>query len=582
VAYTVPNDASVTYNWSYSGTGATINGTGNSVTVDFSAIATSGTLSVTATATNSCGTSTAQTQAITVNPLPAITSVAPLNAASGFTGGSVAWTATASATYDVYLDTVSPPQKLLVLGTSATMTATPVWFSSTPYYWQVVAHGACGTTTSPVYSFTTGACDSTGAAPIQVTPADTASNEPISTTLGWNTLPGTSHYDVYLGTTNPPTVRYRVVSDPSSSLQVRLAPGTTYYWLVSAVPSCGNGGAAASVVRSFTTVSSGLTLSSVSPQFLNRWTGGSLSVLGSGFLAITTPFTELNSHSAGSYTLGPWTGTQIDGTVASDPIAPAGRYDVGVTENGTELGRLPAALVVRAFTDVTEANFFFESSSRVADAGIMEADFISGTPGPQFSPTTVVTRALMAEYLAKSYQWIRTRSTTLPAATCTPSGAGSTDFPDVSCSHTNWLAIHWVKTLGITAGAGCVGGSGYTGVCYLPDTSISRGQMVTFLTRLKYGAEGTGTVLQGFLNGFGANDPGCASPYPVCSGWTDPQLQVPAATWPHNYVNVTYQDRLTNGCGGTIGALNFCTSTLVTRGQMAEFLGRTVGLVPTP
>jgi hypothetical protein len=106
--------------------------------------------------------------------------------------------------------------------------------------------------------------------------------------------------------------------------------------------------------------------------------------------------------------------------------------------------------------------------------------------------------------------------------------------------------------------------------------------MVTFLTRLKYGAEGTGTVLQGFLNGFGANDPGCALPYPACSGWTDPQLQVPATTWPHNYVNVTYQDRLTNGCGGTIGALNFCTSQLVTRGQMAEFLGRTVGLVPTP
>jgi hypothetical protein len=106
--------------------------------------------------------------------------------------------------------------------------------------------------------------------------------------------------------------------------------------------------------------------------------------------------------------------------------------------------------------------------------------------------------------------------------------------------------------------------------------------MVTFLTRLKYGAEGTGTVLQSFLNGFGANDPGCASPYPTCSGWTDPQLQVPAATWPHNYVNVTYQDRLTNGCGGTIGALSFCTGTLVTRGQMAEFLGRAMGLVPTP
>ena len=44
VVYTVPHDASVTYNWTYSGTGATINGTTNSVTVNFSPTATSGTL----------------------------------------------------------------------------------------------------------------------------------------------------------------------------------------------------------------------------------------------------------------------------------------------------------------------------------------------------------------------------------------------------------------------------------------------------------------------------------------------------------------------------------------------------------
>ena len=66
VVYRVPNDPSVTYNWSYSGTGATINGSGNSVTVDFDATATSGDLSV--TATNGCGTSAARTMAIIVTP----------------------------------------------------------------------------------------------------------------------------------------------------------------------------------------------------------------------------------------------------------------------------------------------------------------------------------------------------------------------------------------------------------------------------------------------------------------------------------------------------------------------------------
>jgi len=64
--YSVPAVLGITYTWSYSGTGHTINGTGNSVTVDFNATATSGTLSV--TATNACATSLPRTTGITVNP----------------------------------------------------------------------------------------------------------------------------------------------------------------------------------------------------------------------------------------------------------------------------------------------------------------------------------------------------------------------------------------------------------------------------------------------------------------------------------------------------------------------------------
>ncbi len=63
VLYTVPLVSGVTYTWSYSGTGATITGTTNSVRVAYSLTATSGTLGV--TATNSCGTSIARTLAIT-------------------------------------------------------------------------------------------------------------------------------------------------------------------------------------------------------------------------------------------------------------------------------------------------------------------------------------------------------------------------------------------------------------------------------------------------------------------------------------------------------------------------------------
>jgi hypothetical protein len=68
VEYTVPNDPSVTYTWSYDGTGVTIVGSGNSVTLDFANNATSGNLSV--IATNGCGDSPPRTVYITVNELP--------------------------------------------------------------------------------------------------------------------------------------------------------------------------------------------------------------------------------------------------------------------------------------------------------------------------------------------------------------------------------------------------------------------------------------------------------------------------------------------------------------------------------
>ncbi|MDB5274632.1 MAG: alkaline phosphatase [Chitinophagaceae bacterium] len=64
VTYTVPNDPTVTYNWTYSGTGETITGTGNSVTINFANASTAGTLDV--TATNGCGTSAARGTAITI------------------------------------------------------------------------------------------------------------------------------------------------------------------------------------------------------------------------------------------------------------------------------------------------------------------------------------------------------------------------------------------------------------------------------------------------------------------------------------------------------------------------------------
>jgi len=71
VAYTVPSIANATsYIWSYSGSGASISGTTNSVTISFSSAATSGNLSV--KGNNNCGDGLISANyPVTVNPLPA-------------------------------------------------------------------------------------------------------------------------------------------------------------------------------------------------------------------------------------------------------------------------------------------------------------------------------------------------------------------------------------------------------------------------------------------------------------------------------------------------------------------------------
>jgi len=71
VGYSVANNPSLTYTWGYSGTGATINGTGSSITIDYGGSATSGDVSV--FTTNGCGNSAPLTLAVTVNERPTAT-----------------------------------------------------------------------------------------------------------------------------------------------------------------------------------------------------------------------------------------------------------------------------------------------------------------------------------------------------------------------------------------------------------------------------------------------------------------------------------------------------------------------------
>ncbi|HEX2969525.1 MAG TPA: hypothetical protein VHO46_10530, partial [Bacteroidales bacterium] len=135
--YTVPNVPGTTYTWNYTGTGATITGSSNSVTLGYNLTSTSGILSV--TATNGCGTSAPRSVPVTVNTMPVIlTSTTGSNCGAG----SVTLGATASAGIVNWFATSTGGTSL----GSGDSFVTPVISSTTTYYVDATA-GSCTTTT---------------------------------------------------------------------------------------------------------------------------------------------------------------------------------------------------------------------------------------------------------------------------------------------------------------------------------------------------------------------------------------------------------------------------------------------------
>jgi hypothetical protein len=141
VTYSIPAIANAaSYTWSYSGTGATITGTSNSITIAFSATATAGNLSV--FGVNSCGNGTASTLPIAINSLPSAAGpiTGPANLCRGITAQTYSIPAIANATSYVWAYS----------GTGATITGTgnsiSISFSGTATSGNLTVYGvnACG------------------------------------------------------------------------------------------------------------------------------------------------------------------------------------------------------------------------------------------------------------------------------------------------------------------------------------------------------------------------------------------------------------------------------------------------------
>ncbi|MFY9310038.1 MAG: hypothetical protein WAQ28_13410 [Bacteroidia bacterium] len=168
VAYSVTNVPGITYTWTYSGSGFTCASgcTSNSITADFSAGATSGTL--TCTPSNSCGSGTARTFAITVNTLPAqpsvitgTSTVCPSETGVSYSvtnvaGVTYAWTYSGTGfTCTSGCTTSSITADFSAGATSGTLTCTP--------------SNSCGAGTARTYAITVGGCSGPPSQPSAIT-----------------------------------------------------------------------------------------------------------------------------------------------------------------------------------------------------------------------------------------------------------------------------------------------------------------------------------------------------------------------------------------------------------------------------
>jgi hypothetical protein len=147
--------------------GATLVGTGGSCVCTVTLSLATGSHTLIVAAYNANGETASDPLVHTVAGSPttvpgAPASPAPASASTGAsTSPALTWSATGASTYDVKLNTTSPPAT--VVGTALTAPSYQgTLTANTKYFWQVVAKNSAGSTAGPVWSFTTGATTPTG------------------------------------------------------------------------------------------------------------------------------------------------------------------------------------------------------------------------------------------------------------------------------------------------------------------------------------------------------------------------------------------------------------------------------------
>ena len=202
------------------------------------------------TAVNTVGESAASTQVTaTTNAAPPAVPVAPagVTATGGANQVSISWYAVAGATsYNIYWATTSGVTTASTKITSASSPYVQTGLAAgTTYYYIVTAVNAAGQSvaSTQVSAATNAPVVTIPTAPTGVSAAGGANQVSIS----WSAVSGATSYNIYYATASGVTKTNgaKIVNATSPYIQTGLAAGTTYYYIVTAVNSAGEGNASA-------------------------------------------------------------------------------------------------------------------------------------------------------------------------------------------------------------------------------------------------------------------------------------------------------------------------------------------------
>jgi formylglycine-generating enzyme required for sulfatase activity len=202
------------------------------------------------------------------NSPPAVpSSPSPANAATSVSiSPTLSWTCSDSdgdvLSYDVFFSTSNPPTTQVATAQVGTILPRAGLANSRTYYWKVNVKDSKGAGTSgTVWSFTTvSVANNPPAVPSSPTPANAAMEISTSPTLSWTCSDPDGDvltYDVYFGTSNPPTNQVATGQSVASLSRSGLSNSTTYHWKV--VAKDNKGASTSGSVWSFTTGAGGNT-----------------------------------------------------------------------------------------------------------------------------------------------------------------------------------------------------------------------------------------------------------------------------------------------------------------------------------